>query len=94
MRFPIKVMGYHFEESVKIQEINSDTDIELLYTSDIEDVDMKIQERLQSARMSIMSRNNTRVRCQKYYSGYQRKSSKENIYRVVISAHAMFVSDT
>ena len=56
MRFPIKVMGYHFEESVKIQEINSDTDIELLYTSDIEDVDMKIQERLQFARMSIMSR--------------------------------------
>jgi hypothetical protein len=52
MRFPIKVMGYHFEESVKIQEINSDTDIELLYTSDIEDVDMKIQERLQFARMS------------------------------------------
>ena len=50
-------MGYHFEESVKIQEINSDTDIELLYTSDIEDVDMKIQERLQFARMSIMSRN-------------------------------------
>jgi hypothetical protein len=45
-------MGYHFEESVKIQEINSDTDIELLYTSDIEDVDMKIRERLQFARMS------------------------------------------
>jgi hypothetical protein len=62
MRFPIKVMGYHFEESVKIQEINSDTDIELLYTSDIEDVDMKIQERLQFARMSRDTILSTRLK--------------------------------
>ena len=41
---------------MRIQEINSDTDMELLYTSDIENVDMKIQERLQFARIS-MSRN-------------------------------------
>ena len=62
---------------MKIQEVNSDTDIELLHIIDTSDI--KDTENPEKVTVCKDERKYyTKIRCQNYF-GYQRRWSKENI---------------